>query len=565
MTPPNLLRRRSASTPAAGGHATGAGLSLPSDMLAQTCRRVFSVGVAFALLWSVPLVLFLLVAPHVQDLPMLAARLWPLPGAAIAGTGLACSLLLILVSPRLSAQPELQLFLGSAFLVITAFLFGLLEYWLPEFNRPQAAFIGMAILAYSSIVPNSPGRTLAVGLLAATMAPLALIITRLRGVSVDASWFQYLVAVLPNYLCAGLAVIPARIIRQLGQQVRKARELGSYRLEELLGKGGMGEVYTASHQLLARRAAVKLIRAESLGAGDANHARVMIERFRREAEAAATLRSPHTISLYDFGVAHDGTFFFVMELLDGLDLESLVQKFGPLDPGRVVYLLSQACESLEEAHVRGLIHRDIKPSNIFTCRMGLEVDFVKVLDFGLVKAQWEGQEDVRLTAPNHTTGTPAYIAPEMVLGTGNADHRVDIYALGCVGYWLLTGRLVFDGGNSMQQLLRHAHEAPVPPSRRSELSVPAALDAVILACLSKDPDQRPRSAGELGQRLIAAIPESERWNAGRAEHWWLRHRPESARPAPTCCDGLTLSRLEAEGWVSPDGTAEPAGMAEAAR
>jgi tRNA A-37 threonylcarbamoyl transferase component Bud32 len=560
MTPPNLLRRRSASTPAAGGHATGAGLSLPSDVLAQTCRRVFSVGVAFALLWSVPLVLFLLVAPHVQDLPMLAARLWPLPGAAIAGTGLACSLLLILVSPRLSAQPELQLFLGSAFLVITAFLFGLMEYWVPEFGRPQAAFIGVAILAYSSIVPNAPGRTLAVGLLAATMAPLALIITRLRGVSVEANWFQYLVAFLPNYLCAGLAMIPARIIRQLGQQVRKARELGSYRLEELLGKGGMGEVYTASHQLLARRAAVKLIRAESLG--NANHARVMIERFRREAEAAATLRSPHTISLYDFGIAHDGTFFFVMELLDGLDLESLVRKFGPLDPGRVVYLLSQACASLDEAHVRGLIHRDIKPSNIFTCRMGLEVDFVKVLDFGLVKAQWEGQEDVRLTAPNHTTGTPAYIAPEMVLGTGNVDHRVDIYALGCVGYWLLTGQLVFDGGNSLQQ---HAHEAPVPPSRRSELPVPAALDAVILACLSKHPDQRPRSAGELGRRLIAAIPESERWNAERAEHWWLRHRPESARPAPTCCDGLTLSRLEAEGWVPPGGAAEPAGLAEAAR
>ena len=564
MTPPNLLRRRSASTPAAGGQSTGAGLSLPSDVLAQTCRRVFSVGVAFAALWSVSLVLFLLVAPRLGGMPMMTL-LWPMPGAAIAGTGLAASLLLAVLAGRLSSQPDLLLFVGSGFLVLTSLLFGLLEFWIPDLVGKHSLWIGVSILAYSSIVPNSPATTLGTGLLAATMAPFALIIARLRGVHFDATWFQYLLAFLPNYFCAFLAVIPARIIRQLGQQVRKARELGSYRLEELLGKGGMGEVYTASHQLLARRAAVKLIRAESLGAGDANHARVMIERFRREAEAAATLRSPHTISLYDFGVAHDGTFFFVMELLDGLDLESLVQKFGPLDPSRVVYLLSQACQSLEEAHARGLIHRDIKPSNIFTCRMGLEVDFVKVLDFGLVKAQWEGQEDVRLTAPNHTTGTPAYIAPEVVLGSGTADHRVDIYALGCVGYWLLTGQLVFDGGNSMQQLLRHAHDVPVPPSRRSELPIPAALDDVILACLSKHPDQRPHSAAELGRRLIAAIPERERWNGERAEHWWLRHRPESARPAPTCCDGLTLSRFEAEGWVPPGAATEPAALAEAPR
>ena len=533
-----------------GGRSSGAGVSLPSEVLAQTCRRIYSVAIAFALLWSIPLLLFLLIAPHVDNLPMLAAQLWPMPGAAIAGTGLACSLLMLVISPRFSRHPEVQLFLGSAFLVLTAFLFGLLEYWVPDFTRPQPAFIGIAILAYSSIVPNEPGRTLAVGLLAATMAPLALLITGLRGIDVNANWFQYLLAFLPNYACALLAVIPAKIIRQLGHQVKKARELGSYRLEELLGKGGMGEVYKASHQLLARHAAVKLIKADSL-ARDADHARVMLERFRREAEASASLRSPHTISLYDFGVSSDGTFFFVMELLDGLDLESLVQRFGPLEPARVVYLLRQACESLAEAHSRGLIHRDIKPSNIFTCRMGLAVDFVKVLDFGLVKAERE-QTDVRLTAPNTTTGTPAYMAPEVVLGTMPTDHRMDIYALGCVAYWLLTGQLVFEGGNSMQQLLRHAHDTPVPPSRRSELPIPAALDAVILAALAKHPDQRPASAAEFGRQLLAAIPEAERWDEERAAQWWARHHPESARPEPTCCDGLTLSKL-GEGWAPASG------------
>jgi serine/threonine-protein kinase len=537
-------------------------MSLPSEVLAQTCRRIFSVGIAFAFLWSVPLLLFLLIAPHVENLPMMAAQLWPMPGAAIAGTGLACSLLLIVVSPRLSAQPEVQLFLGSTFLVVTAFLFGLIEYWVPDFSRPQAQFIGIAILAYSSIVPNEPGRTLAVGLLAATMAPLALIVTRLRGIDLNANWFQYLVAFLPNYLCAMLAVIPSKIIRQLGRQVKKARELGSYRLEELLGKGGMGEVYKASHQLLARHAAVKLIKADTV-ADNPDHARVMIERFRREAEASASLRSPHTISLYDFGVSSDGTFFFVMELLDGLDLESLVQRFGPLDPARVVYLLRQACESLEEAHRRGLIHRDIKPSNIFTCRMGLAVDFVKVLDFGLVKTEREST-DVRLTAPNTTTGTPAYMAPEVVLGTLPVDHRMDLYSLGCVAYWLLTGQLVFEGGTSMQQLLRHAHDQPVPPSRRSELPIPPALDAAVLAALAKHPDQRPASAAQFSRMLLEAIPEADRWDDERAEQWWTRHHPESVRPEPTCCDGLTLSKL-GEGWVPGATDAQSDAIAEVTR
>ncbi len=565
MAAPNLLRRRTTSNPVRGGLvSTGAGMSLPSDILAQTCRRMFSVGMAFALLWSVPLILFLLVAPRVGGMPMMVP-LWPMPGAAIAGTGVVVSLLLAGLSVRLSPQPDLLLFVGSAFLVSTSLLFGLLEFWMPDFTGPHTVWIGVSILAYSSIVPNSPSTTLGVGLLSATMAPLALIITRLRGVYFDATWFQYLVAFLPNYVCALLAVIPARIIRQLGQQVRKARELGSYRLEELLGKGGMGEVYKASHQLLARHAAVKLIRTESLGSNDPAHARVMVERFRREAEAAASLRSPHTISLYDFGVAHDGTFFFVMELLDGLDLESLVQKFGPLDPGRVVHLLRQACESLEEAHVRGLIHRDIKPSNIFTCRMGLAVDFVKVLDFGLVKSERDQGNDIRLTAPNHTTGTPAYMAPEVVLGTGTVDHRVDIYALGCVAYWLLTGHLVFEGGNSMQQLLRHAHDLPVPPSQRSELAIPTSLDQVVLACLAKHPDERPQSAGEVGRLLLDAMPEGERWTEERAEHWWQRHRPESARPTPTCCDGLTLTKLEAQGWAAPADSPAEAGLADAVR
>jgi serine/threonine-protein kinase len=350
---------------------------------------------------------------------------------------------------------------------------------------------------------------------------------------VSLSAFYLLWDFLPNYVCALLVVIPVKIIHGLGQQVKRARELGSYRIEEPLGRGGMGEVFRATHQMLARPAAVKLIRSEILGSSTPSAARVIVERFRREAEAAASLRSPHTISLYDFGVSQDGTFFLVMELLDGLDLESLCERFGPVPPERAVYLLRQVCESLAEAHSRGLVHRDIKPSNVFTCRLGLAVDFVKVLDFGLVKAMGEGDRTATLlTAPDSTTGTPAFIAPELVRGDGVVDHRVDIYALGCVGYWLLTGRLVFEAPNAIQMLYQHANNDPVPPSRRSELDIPADLDSVILACLAKHPDDRPSSAAELSRRLATAV-NGEAWSEERAHRWWDRHHPEAGKPEPT--------------------------------
>jgi serine/threonine protein kinase len=277
---------------------------------------------------------------------------------------------------------------------------------------------------------------------------------------------------------------------------------------------------------------VKLIRSEIIGSSTPSAARVIVERFRREAEAAASLRSPHTISLYDFGVAQDGTFFLVMEMLDGLDLETLVERFGPLPPDRAVYLLRQACESLAEAHARGLVHRDIKPSNIFTCRLGLAVDFVKVLDFGLVKAMGDGgRESTLLTAPDSTTGTPAYIAPETVRGDRVPDHRVDIYTLGCVGYWLLTGRLVFQAANAIQLMYQHANAVPVPPSQRSELEIPPALDRVILACLAKLPEDRPQTASELS-RLLAGAVQPDGWTEERAHRWWDRHHPEAAGLQP---------------------------------
>jgi eukaryotic-like serine/threonine-protein kinase len=283
--------------------------------------------------------------------------------------------------------------------------------------------------------------------------------------------------------------------------VGRARELGSYRLGELLGRGGMGEVYLATHRMLARPAAIKLIRAEALAGEDGTKAQLATARFRREAEAAARLKSPHTVQLYDFGVTDEGRLYLVMELLDGLDLDSLVRRDGPLTAARVVHILRQVCESLEEAHDVGLVHRDIKPANIHLGRIGREADFVKVLDFGLVKSiEGTGDDDHLATVAGMTLGTPAYMAPEMVQSE-TIDGRADLYSLGCVAYFLLTGELVFQGETAIQTMFMHMQQAPVPPSERTQNPIPPALERLILTCLAKQPEDRPGSASDLAAGL----------------------------------------------------------------
>lgn len=220
-------------------------------------------------------------------------------------------------------------------------------------------------------------------------------------------------------------------------------------------------------------------------------------------------------------------FYYVMELLDGFDLQSLVERFGPVEPERAINFLKQACHSLAEAHERSLIHRDIKPANLIACRYGRDVDFIKVLDFGLVKRHKPMSEaQVSLTAANVVGGTPAYMAPEQILGDRPVDGRTDLYALGCVGYWLLTGQTVFDGGTPMGTMVMHVQQAPVPPSRRTENDVPPSVESVILACLEKDPDRRPQTADELSTRLDTC-DSSAAWTPERARRWWESHRPAS--------------------------------------
>lgn len=381
-------------------------------------------------------------------------------------------------------------------------------------------------------MPAAPGRVLAASLVAASMDPLMYLLLAAGEVGPEADGFALTWMFMPNYLCAFLAVVPAKVIRTLGQRVTRARELGSYRLEEKLRSGGMGDVYRATHRLLARPAAIKLIRPEVLGASTPEAAEVIVERFKREARAAANLRSPNTIELYDFGTTADGALYYVMELLEGLNLQEMVERFGPLPAARAVHLLRQACLSLGEAHDRGLVHRDIKPSNLVAARLGLGVDHLKILDFGLVKTDPDHASGrTMLTSPNVTTGTPAFMSPEMALGDRPVDRRADIYALGCVGFWLLTGRTPFEGATPVAMLMAHVRDAPLPPSRLSELDVPPELDDVILSCMAKDPDDRPETAMEIYEALCC-LPVAP-WNSTTALAWWSLHLPELVRTDPT--------------------------------
>ena len=337
--------------------------------------------------------------------------------------------------------------------------------------------------------------------------------------------------------------------------VARAKELGSYRLVEKLGGGGMGEVWRAEHQLLARQVAIKLVRPEVLI--DGRHAPVVQERFKREAQTLASLRSRHTIELYDYGVTADGSFFYVMELLDGLDLSQLVISHGPQPAARVISLITQACQSLAEAHAAGLFHRDIKPANLFLCRAADEVDIVKLLDFGIVHnvadpieapripsaegiAALPASTGERLTMVGTVIGTPGYIAPEQAVGA-LPEARGDLYALGCVAWWLLTGGEVFP--RTSEDAVIHAHVADPVPDLRAKVRgwLPPELETAVLRCLEKRPTARHADARALADALNAIeIPAEHAWARTQAIAWWgsLTKSATAAPDAPTAAAGV---------------------------
>jgi serine/threonine-protein kinase len=318
---------------------------------------------------------------------------------------------------------------------------------------------------------------------------------------------------------AAVAVFGSYRLHELEEQAFEAQQLGQYRLKRRLGSGGMGEVYLAEHLLLRRPCAVKLIRPEQ--AGDPTSLR----RFEREVQAMATLTHWNTVEVFDYGHAEDGTFYYVMEYLPGRNLEQLVTDYGPLPPARAIHFLRQVCQALREAHGVGLLHRDIKPSNVLACERGGVWDVAKLLDFGLVqeaRLAQQGGSDNRLTMQGTILGSPPFMSPEQASGKGQLDARSDIYSLGGVAYYLLTGQAPFERENALQMLIAHASEAVVPPSRlRPE--VPADLEAVVLRCLEKEPGKRFPNADSL-DKALAACADAGRWTEEDARAWWHEHR-----------------------------------------
>ena len=432
-------------------------------------------------------------------------------------------------SRRVGSARLLQI--GLAYEVVICFVIALRTYW--EYHRvtghlPNLTWVPAVVILFPLILPAPPRVMLVASVAAGAMQPLALFLLDASG-KVPAGASDLINASINSMIAVGFAWMGSRVVYGLGREVAAARELGAYRLQELIGQGGMGEVWRAEHRMLARPAAVKLIRRARLEGGLAAASGDAVRRFEREAQVISRLRSPHTVELFDFGVADDGSFYYVMELLDGLDAQALVKRFGPLPPERAVFLLRQVCHSLSEAESCSLVHRDIKPANIFLCRYGEDCDFVKVLDFGIVKgAREETAGGPELTRENAVQGTPAFIAPEQALGTGPVDGRADVYAAGCVAYWLLTGHLVFTADTPLGLMAQHAAAAPIPPSARTERPIPPALDTLILDCLAKDPAARPQSARELSRRLAESV-DAGRWTEQHASAWWREHMPAPER------------------------------------
>jgi serine/threonine-protein kinase len=431
------------------------------------------------------------------------------------------------VARRGYTSPSRLLHIGLIYESVICFVTALTMFWdhyLGSGALPNLTWVPAILILFPLILPGPPGQMLAGSIAAGATAPLALFLLDLTG-GVVASGSDYFGTSVHSGFGILFASLGARVVYRLSRQVAEARALGSYVLEEKLGQGGMGEVWRARHRMLVRPAAIKLIRPPAARDGRGAVTEDLVKRFEREAQTIARLRSPHTVDLFDFGVADDGTFYYVMELLEGLDTDALVRRFGPLPSERVVHVLRQICHSLSEAESLGLVHRDIKPANVFLCRYGEDYDFVKVLDFGLVKTIDEAaRAETSLTRENAVAGTPAFIAPEQALGRSELDARADIYSTGCVAYWLLTGKLVFEGDSWAALLASHIHAAPSPPSSCTELPIPAALDRIVLDCLAKDPAARPQSARELSVRL-AEIDGAAAWTEARARDWWAKHDP----------------------------------------
>lgn len=421
--------------------------------------------------------------------------------------------------------------------------------------QPHGWYTGLLAMTHVSIsrammVPSVPRRTL----ILAIASFGALVVSRIAlpldyGIVVVSGLRTrgVIEALLWGTAGTSVATLASVVIYGLHEKALEARQLGQYFLEQKIGQGGMGEVYRARHAMLRRPTAVKLL------TGDGTEAQ--LRRFEKEVQLTARLTHPNTISVFDYGRTPDGIFYYAMELLDGMTLEQLVTAHGPQAPSRVIHILVQVCGALTEAHHIGLVHRDIKPANIHLCRRGEIPDFVKVLDFGLVREVDRGPDaKASQTAVNTVVGTPLYISPEAILTPDDVSAGADIYGLGCVAYFLLTGKPPFQGDNVVAICANHLHTPPTPPSKHR--AVPEDLERVVLRCLAKNPDDRPESAAALAREL-AGCADAANYRPADAEAFWARVGPmlsavetadvtQADALCRTICCGDIEERLRAE-------------------
>ncbi len=513
---------------ASGGTTGGSFDQAMREILWRRSRLIFLIGI---------------IASIVPVLLMLSYRIGPAVEADWAGwhvylhflhpVSFAAALLLVSVWARARELIQAITFWALAlnlWLVILAFgaMFPDREPFMP---------VAMMLFVYAAFIPCRIAQVWLAGItmVAVLVAYLALppVLPELAAywtsIGSEAALFERLWIIVGVAMLAGVSIVISRTLHRLQRTAAKAERLGNYFIEEELGEGGMGKVYRARHAMIRRPTAVKVM------SGDGPEHQAAVVRFEREVQLSASLTHPNTITIFDFGRTADNTFYYAMEYLGGMDLEKMILDFGPLPAERSVYLLIQALGSLGEAHQNGIIHRDIKPSNIFITQRGGAYDFVKVLDFGLAR-EVKPAEDGDITKAGMIFGTPRYIAPESVYGTHPADSRSDIYNLGGVAYWTLTGQHLFAGSNSLDLLIDHVKTVPPRPAEVSELEIPERLDQIVMKCLEKDPDDRYQTVRELEEDL-RAIELLANWNGTKAQEWWSLHAPD-AFTAPSSQDSI---------------------------
>jgi eukaryotic-like serine/threonine-protein kinase len=483
-------------------------------LLQQRLKLTFSVLAGVSLFYVLSDATQILLAGAERQNPGLVTLLTATLGAAMAALAWRCH-----GRPRPSSELSL-LDTGAMTLIGWVMAFSMTQVTPPSEGAASLALGATYVfMARAVLLPSSGRRTAWLGLLA--LLPAAIVATRLR---VEAfapvgrlqDWAMEGWLAVRNFgMTIFLAALTSRVIYGLRRQVRENAQIGQYRLREKIGQGGMGTVYRATHALLRRDTALKVLLPERVGT-------VGSSRFEREVKLTAQLTHQNTVAIFDYGRTPDGVFYYAMEYLDGGDLERLVEYAGPLSPARAVFIVEQVCRGLAEAHGLGLIHRDVKPSNVILCERGKEGDIAKICDFGLVK-DLNATGDPALTHENALTGTPLYLAPESITSPESVDARADLYSLGALAFFLLTGEPVFRGAKSVVEVCAaHLHEPPEPPSsRRAE--VPPALDAIVLRCLDKRPEGRFASALEL-RAALAASELAGGWGAASAEAWWAEHR-----------------------------------------